>query len=632
MTAVTAAKTAAITTEEKRIEDELSEPIVLAERVRKSVGESVSFKLECAEVGKKIDRISQMLRSAVRFTTSPSTTGPVYDRPLRRVAVDVARNLNRALSLVRKCRRRSFLHRVVNLVTAADFRKILLLLDASASDLHWILAVMNCGGGDGGVTLLPIANNDPILPWVWSYTATVQMSGQLSDRTDAANSLGSLAVDNDRNKKIIVEEGGVPPLLKLLKENSSPEAQIAAAIALYSVANERERVRLIVDSLGIPIIVQVLSDSPRKVQIRVSGLIARMAEFDDVAKEEFDRENVIRPLVSLLSFETFADDVFDAKMFNSKHSIHSIVQINREKEGKENNDGSMRPRLSPSYSSMSSSKYSDGGSTRGGGQTRRERELESVEVKRELKVNCARALWMLAKGSVSICRRITDTKGLLCLAKLIEKEHDDLKVNCLMTVMEITSAAETNVELRRSTFKTNSPAAIAVVEQLLRVIKESCHSMYQIPAIRSIGSLSRTFPARETRVIGPLAEQLSSEDHDVGTEAAIALIKFVHPDNYLCHEHAKSIIEFNAVIPLMRLLREGERAQLHGLILLCYLAINANNTEALEQARVLTALQGADRTMAAQNPQLRELITQAIYHLDVYRGDIHPLRQSSLRI
>jgi hypothetical protein len=41
-----------------------------------------------------------------------------------------------------------------------------------------------------------------------------------------------------------------------------------------------------------------------------------------------------------------------------------------------------------------------------------------------------------------------------------------------MAVMEIAGAAEQDAELRRAAFKTNSPAAKAVVEQLLRVIEK----------------------------------------------------------------------------------------------------------------------------------------------------------------
>ncbi|KAK9276875.1 hypothetical protein L1049_006412 [Liquidambar formosana] len=217
-------------------------------------------------------------------------------------------------------------------------------------------------------------------------------------------------------------------------------------------------------------------------------------------------------------------------------------------------------------------------------------------------------------------------KGWLCLAKLIEKEWGELQVNCLMTIMEITAAAESNADLRRATFKTNSPAAKAVVDQLSRVIKEADSPSLQIPAIKSIGSLARTFPARETRVIGPLVTQLSHRNQEVATEAVVSLCKFACPDNFLCMEHSKAIIEFNGVQPLMKLLRGNERTQLHRLFLLCYLATHAGNSEALEQGRVLNALDGADRSVTGQHPELRELVSKAIYHLNLCHAGIHPQR------
>ncbi|KAL9423852.1 hypothetical protein AB3S75_035861 [Citrus x aurantiifolia] len=600
--------------EEKRIEDELSYPILLAERVRSAVDESESFKAECAEVGKQVDRLSQMLRTVVRFTTPAQS---LYERPIRRVVSEVSKNLERSLTLVRKCKRQSVLRRVVTIVSATDFRKLLNLLDASVGDMRWLLSIFDSenGGASGGIvlTLPPIASNDPMLSWVWSYIAAIQM-GQLSDRIEAAIELASLAKDNDRNKKIIVEEGGVPPLLKLLKETASSEAQSAVATALYNIANDQERVRVIVSELGVPTIVNVLSDSIMKVQIQVASLVARMAEHDALAQDDFARENVIRPLVTLLSFETFVDD---PRANSGKQSIHTIVQINKEME-KNSFVGSKnyRPYL---YSESSSSRS---------GQNRKDRENEKPEVKIKLKIACAEALWMLARGSVANSRRISETKGLLCLAKLVEMEQGELQFNCLMTIMEITAAAESNADLRRAAFKTNSPAAKAVVDQLLRVIKDLDSPTLQIPAIKSIGSLARTFPARETRVIGPLVAHLSHRNQEVATEAAIALQKFASPENFLCTEHSKAIIEFNAVPPLMRLLRGNDRTQLHGLVLLCYLALHAGNSEALEQARVLTALEGADRTVVAQHPELKELVSQALYHLNLYHAGVHPQRQA----
>lgn len=478
--------------------------------------------------------------------------------------------------------------------------------------MKWLLSVFDAaagGGGAGGIVLSlpPIASNDPFLAWVWSFIATIHL-GQLSEKIEAANELSSVAKDNNRNKKMIADEGGVPPLLKLLNESTSPEAQIAAATALFSLANDQDRARLIGNEAGVPIIVKVLGSSPTRVQVAVVNLVARMAEHDSIAKEGFARENVIRPLVTMLAFDTFTD----GDVMKVGKSIHSIVEINKR----------MDRSLLPSFN------YKPGSSSNAWVNYRKERENETPELKLKLKVGCAEALWMLARGSVSNSRRITETKGLLCLAKLIEKGTRELRYNCLMTVMEITEAADSNADLRRSAFKTNSPAAKAVVDQLLGLIKESDSPGVSIPAIRAIGFLARTFPAKQTNVIGPLVKQVGHRNQDVATEAAISLGKFACPDNFLCAEHSKTIIEFDGVPSLMRLLRRTDRNQYHALVLLCYLAIHAGNSEALEQARVLTALEGSVRVVAAQHSDLRELVTQAIYHLNMYHIGVFPQRPS----
>ncbi|KAG0455384.1 hypothetical protein HPP92_024676 [Vanilla planifolia] len=197
----------------KNIEGELSLPILLAERVRKAVAEAESFKTECAEVGKQVDQLATMLRSAVRRATASPT---VYDRPVRRIVAEAAKTLDRAMAVIRRCKRAGFLRRVVSITTGStDFRKLSGLLDASIGDLRWLLSVYSDDGGAAGgivLSLPPIASTDPILSWVWSYLATVQMGSAVSDRVEAAHSLANLALDNDRNKQIIMEEGGVPPL------------------------------------------------------------------------------------------------------------------------------------------------------------------------------------------------------------------------------------------------------------------------------------------------------------------------------------------------------------------------------------------------------------------------------------
>ncbi|KAF5184135.1 armadillo repeat only [Thalictrum thalictroides] len=617
--------------EERSMEEELAFPILLADRVRNSVEEADSFKFECSEVGKKVDRLSHMLRSIVRLATSSSSstqTSSLYERPIRRIVSEVSKNLERALTLIRKCKRSGILRRVVTITSATDFRKLFLLLDNSIGDMKWLLnvfEVVDSNGGTGGgivLSLPPIASNDPILSWVWSFVAAIQTSSSIVDRIDAANQLASLAVDNDRNKKIIVEEGGVPPLLKLLKEGVSAESQVAASTALANLATDQERVRQIVAELGVPIIVQVLWDSPMLVQTSAANLVSRMAENDSDAQEEFARENAIRPLVSLLSCENPLLDEPKPSQSGKPTTLHSLVLVNKELGV----NSHLYPKTLHQHNPHLNSSLHSEGSSRGGNH-KKERESEKPEVKLQLKIKCAEALWFLSRGSVSNSQRITETKGLLCLAKYIEKEQGELQFNCLMTVMEIAGAAELNADLRRAAFKTNSLAAKAVVDQILRIIQEEDTPPMQIPAIKAIGSLARAFQARETRVLRPLVTRLDHRNLEVATEAVIALGKFACPENFLCVQHSKAIIEFGGVSPLLRLLRVSERAQLYGLILLCYLALHVGNSEALDQSKALSALEGASRAPMSQHLLLRELLPKAIYQLGLYHEGDHPHRQ-----
>lgn len=416
---------------------------------------------------------------------------------------------------------------------------------------------------------------------------------------------------------MIVEEGGLVPLLKLLKDGASPDAQIAAATALRSLGNDQDRVGLIAGQLAVPVIVQVLGDSPMSVQIAVANLVAEMAELDPGVQDDLGRENVTRPLVTLLSIDTVLDD---PKLHTGKTSLHSLVQINKEL--------SRDPSNRIHHSNSSSSLHSDGGggSSRGG-HHKKERGFESPELKLGLKTSCAKALWKLSKESLLNSRKITETKGLLCLAKLIEKEQGQLQSNCLMAVMELTAVAESNADLRRMAFKPNSPAAKAVLEQLLRVVNEESSLGLLIPAIKSLGSLARTFPAKETRIIGPLVAKLGHRSADVATEAAIALGKFACPENFNCVEHSNAIIDFGGVTGLTNLIKTSRDHPVNELVLLCYLALHVGNSKALEQARALNVIEGAVRSVASQYPDLRELFANAIHHLTLYQAGAHTHRQ-----
>ncbi|KAK3006702.1 hypothetical protein RJ639_017718 [Escallonia herrerae] len=204
-----------------------------------------SSKHNCSELAKQTGQLAHLLRSTVRLASS---TQSLYKPPLRRIASDLSKHLDRALALARKCKHSGVLRQVFSITTTADFRKLYSLLDSSIADIKWLLSIFDFES-DTNLLLPLIASNDPILAWVWSFVAAVQM-GQLHDRIDAANELASLAHENDRNKKIVVDEGGIGPLLRLLKEGASPEAQLVAATALYNIGTDQKSVRIILSKLA----------------------------------------------------------------------------------------------------------------------------------------------------------------------------------------------------------------------------------------------------------------------------------------------------------------------------------------------------------------------------------------------
>ncbi|KAL8529972.1 hypothetical protein ACS0TY_007152 [Phlomoides rotata] len=597
--------------EEKSIQEVLSLPILLADRVIKSAQEAEAFKPENTELARQVTQLSQLLRSAARLTT---TSAAVYDRPIRRVSVDLAKALERAFSLARKCRHKktNVLHQVLSITTTADFKKVSTLIDSSLADIKWVLSIFNRDSSDyETVTLPPIASTDPILAWVWPHIAAVH-----TGRAESAHGLATLAKDSERNRKIIVDEIGIPPLLKMLKDSGNIDAQSGAASALCHLADDKNHVGLIANTLGVQIIVKALSELPMTVQEILVNLVTRMCELDPNVKEEFGRENVTRPLVTLLGMDVDLDEFVEANTRKTVNSLHSVVQINKE----------MTKKGISSYGSGNSLEGSKHHSNKR--EKERERETESPELKLNLKISCAIALSRLASGSLLNSKKITDTKALLVLSKIIEKEEESLKVNCLMVVMELAAVAEINTELKRSAFKPTTTAAKAVFDQLLRVINEDTSPEFLIPAIGAIGCLASMFPAKEKRIIQSLVAKIGHRNLDVAAEAAKALSKFVCDDNYNRKEHCQAIIEFNGVMKLMNLLRSNDRwggspSRLDELVLLCYLAINVGNSKAFEQGRALSVLERAARHVVTQHPELRELFAKAIHQLTIYQAGVH---------
>ncbi|XP_016446177.1 uncharacterized protein LOC107771340 [Nicotiana tabacum] len=645
----------------------LAKPIQLADQVTKAADEASSFKQECADIKSKTEKLASLLRQAARASND------LYQRPTKRIIEDTEQVLEKALSIVVKCRANGLVKRVFTIIPAAAFRKMTSLLENSIGDVSWLLRVSASANerADEYLGLPPIAANEPILCLIWEQIA-ILYTGSLDERSDAAASLVSLARDNNRYGKLIIEEGGVGPLLKLLKEGKL-EGQENAAKAIGLLGKDPESVEHMVHAGVCSTFAKILKEAPMKVQSVVAWAVAELSEHYPKCQDLFQQHNIVRLLVSHLAFETVQEHSKYA-VVSKATSIHAVVlasnnNSNVNSANKVNDDddkschtphplGNKKPNqmhnvitttmsmkgLTKAYQQNlvnGVNQIFNQGKIKGnngvkqnhvnnqhqhivssnGVSSNKCRENEDPDTKAYMKAMAARALWQLAKGNSSICRSITESRALLCFAVLLEKGTEDVKYNSSMAVMEITSVAEQNADLRRSAFKPNTTACKAVVDQLLRIIEKGDSDLL-IPCIKAIGNLARTFRATETRMISPLVKLLDEREAAVSKEAAMALTKFAGSDNYLHLDHSKAIISAGGANKLIQLVYFGEqKVQSPALLLLCYIALHVPDSEALAQAEVLTVLEWASKnTYLSQHEKVEKLLQEAKSRLELYQS------------
>ncbi|CAN6819028.1 unnamed protein product [Brassica oleracea var. botrytis] len=644
----------------------LVRPIQLADQITKAADEAYSFRQECLEVKAKTEKLAGLLRQAARASND------LYERPTRRIIDDTEQVLFKAIALVEKCRATGLMKRLFTIIPAAAFRKITMQLENSLGDVSWLLRV-SASGDDrddeylGG--LPPIAANEPILCLIWEQVA-ILFTGSLDDRSDAAASLVSLARDNDRYGRLIIEEGGVPPLLKLAKEGKL-EGQENAARAIGLLGRDPESVEQIVNSGVCQVFAKILKEGHMKVQTVVAWAVSELASNHPKCQDHFAQNNIIRFLVSHLAFETVQEHSKYAIVSNkqSLSSIHTVVMASNTNPSDKNHDqdetnsnishpmsnqtpSQMHSLVANTFAIKGSGSGSGSGSGTNKNQTKQSnqqhqhhikggptprgnnpthvslmgtsikgREYEDPETKAQMKAMAARALWQLSRGNLQICRSITESRALLCFAVLLEKGDDEVKSYSALAMMEITDVAEQYSELRRSAFKPTSPAAKAVVEQLLKVIENEVPDLL-IPCVKSIGSLSRTFRATETRIIAPLVKLLDEREAEVAMEAAVALIKFACTENFLRDNHSKAIIAAGGAKHLIQLVYFGEQmVQAPALVLLCYIALNVPDSETLAQEEVLVVLEWSTKqSHLVEAPTIDEILPEAKSRLELYQS------------
>ncbi|KAE8668903.1 chaperone protein dnaJ 11 [Hibiscus syriacus] len=631
----------------------LAKPIQLADQVTKAADEASSFKQECAELKSKTEKLVDLLRQAARASSD------LYERPTRLIIDDTEQVLVKALSLVLKCRANGLMKRVFTIIPAAAFRKMSSQLENSIGNVSWLLRVSASGDDRDNeyLGLPPIAANEPILCLIWEQIA-ILYTGSLDNRSDAAASLVSLARDNDRYGKLIIEEGGVGPLLKLLKEGKI-EGQENAAKAIGLLGKDPESVEHMIHAGVCTVFAKTLKEGPMKVQAVTAWAVSELAANYTKCQNLFAQHNIIRLLVSHLAFETIQEHSKYAIASNKATLIHAVVMANSNNATVKVavDEDHQSPVLHPMGNQTPNQMHNVVTSTmamKGGakspqkpstnhvrsnsqgnvkqfhhvyyqpqqsGATMKGRELEDPATKFYMKAMAARALWHLAKGNSSICRSITESRALLCFAVLLETGTYDVQFNSAMALMEITAVAARDTNLRRSAFKPNSHACKLIVDQLLNII-EKADSELLIPCIKAIGNLARTFRATETRMIAPLVKLLDEREAEVSKEAAIALTKFACTDNYLHLDHSKAIISAGGAKHLIQLVYFGEQiVQLSALVLLCYIALHVPDSKELAQSEALTVLEWASKqSYMTQDETIDALLQEAKSRLELYQS------------
>lgn len=656
------------------MENLLTVPFQLTDTLRKVSRQAGSYRVECAELNSKSERLTKLLRAIAHL--DGSTGRPLYIRPLRRMLQELEKSLSKALILVGKCSRNKLIKRVITITSTHDFKRVSTFLENSIADITWFLTISASGEnraqGVGGMP--PIASVEPLLGYCWEHIALLHR-GTEEEREVAAVNLRAFGQINERFIKLMVEEEAIVPLLKVLQDGTVT-AREAAARSLGDMAKDAEVVKQMIEHGLASVFVKVLHGASMSVQAAVAWALAETLDVDPEQQNLFLEQGVVRPLVALLG-ESLQEETAPkaeppitmnslmSSMAPGKVSVQSSSQQKRHQlvsrvpklsnipapQGPRYNAAESKPPIRPSLSPLKPSNHVQVGRATYGaaermngrntpgrhmensrGLTQRElnrrgRENADPELKAELRAEVARALRMLAKGNSRTCKSITETKALLCFATLMKKARGDVQLNSTMAVMAIAAVAESDVDLRRAAFKMSNPAAKAVVDQLLRLVEEGSFEL-KVACIKAIGFLSRTFPARETtRVVKPLVNQLEFSEDATSEAAVIALIKLVCEENFLHKEHSRAIMEASAAPQLVQLIFSGRgELQLAAVTLMCYLALHGGESAALAKAEPLPPLKNFARNMSegfAKNPHLHsleKLLHHAINHLEIYHG------------
>ncbi|KDP46759.1 hypothetical protein JCGZ_06547 [Jatropha curcas] len=560
----------------------MAKSIKLAEEVIVSTKHLRAFKDEFHEIRSQTGKLAALLRQMVAQVSSQ-----FYERPVRIIIDKTEQVLYRALSLVLKCCNNGIMKRIFFIIPASDFRIVSSQLQSSVGDVSWLHGILFSGDNLTGVhlSLPPIAFNDPILSWTWECIGALYNSS-IDDKCEVTSELLTFSLDSNQTKKLIIEEGGVVPLLKLLKEGSIEE-QVIAAKAIGTLGFDSESVQHIIDAGVCKVFVEILKEGTMKVQTEVAWAISNLVSNYPSCQDIFAQNNIVRLLINHLASGVVQEHVPNVIVINKATSVLAMVMARNHLN---TNDEIEECDIDKSKQSQQQNVLLSRASFRG--------KDKDPETKTYMKAMAARALCNLLKGNSSICRTIIDTRGLMSFIVLLDKGNKDVQYHSAMSLMEITARVEEDSDLRRTTFRHSSPVSKIVVDQLVKILQREYQDIdILIPSIRSIGNLAKTFRVTEVRIIGPLVNLLHHiRDAEVWKEALMALAKFACKENILYQYHSKSIIQAGGAKHLIQLIFFADRIVQHSaLLLLCYITLHVPDNEELVHYEVLKVLEWASK-------------------------------------
>eukprot|EP00250_Pteridium_aquilinum_P003705 c1400_g1_i1 orf=225-2141(-) len=623
--------------EETLLESLFREPLKLLEDIKFSAAEVDSYKQECEDLCVRLKILASCLHTVIHMVRQGNPR--FCERPTRHVVDETSRTLEKCCSLIRKCKKGGFFKRVIiiTITSATEFRKANASVEDAIANVKWLINSVIDEDLVGLIGMPPITNGFPNLSVIWSLLSKLQGGGP-ELREAAARDIALMAHASEQNGQFIIDEGGIPLLLKALHDGTL-EGKVMAATTLGYLAVSQGRVRQMVQQGAITACVRALEQPTVEVQAKVAWALAEMVLRDVEIQVELGKANAIKRLVFLMLGTI--DEKFSLVGSTEAASLQVLVKARLHSQSEKTG----RERVENSGASSSSGFCNDGilgtcdGSEGLTDNFKHSRSSETLnhgsidkdkppELKKDLKVQVTRALWLLAVNNVENSRRITETRAMLGFAKLIETEQGEVQRYAIMAILQLAVAAEVDANFRKFAFRLTTPAAKATLNQLHRLIlDDSVEHHLQVFCIRAVGALAKAFSAKDNKVIRALVSKLSNSDKQhlpVATEAIHALLKFTNVDNYLCEEHSLAILEVPGLPFLVQLvaLDVEKSVQAPAIVLLSQLASRVGRTkiEAFQEAAALSVLKSVAPSAStlgqyAQMP-IEEYIFQAIYDLE----------------